>query len=213
MFSDTVKPMGMKLENLPERLREERTRLGMSQSDFGALGGVKKLTQLKYERGMSHPDIGYFLALDGHGIDVGYLLFGKRSPTGRLAALHHLNSRLDDEWVLTVLGEVDIDGLQEAIEDTLPPHAGSPPIAFDPRWIVALIASCPRLADAVDAASALDTKALTSVLVAIEGELSRLGHSLSAEKKSLAAAMLYRVAKGSGRLDPALVQDAIAVAE
>ncbi|MDY9317723.1 transcriptional regulator, partial [Escherichia coli] len=36
-----------------QRLREERERLGLSQVAMSDIGGVKKLTQLRYEKGDS----------------------------------------------------------------------------------------------------------------------------------------------------------------
>ncbi|MCL7660626.1 XRE family transcriptional regulator, partial [Klebsiella pneumoniae] len=41
--------------NIGSRLREERERLGLSQQALGEIGGVKKLTQLNYEKGDRAP--------------------------------------------------------------------------------------------------------------------------------------------------------------
>ncbi|WP_157900283.1 hypothetical protein [Rhodoferax koreensis] len=38
------------------RFRSERDRLTMNQDDFGALGGVRRLTQHLYEQGSRVPD-------------------------------------------------------------------------------------------------------------------------------------------------------------
>lgn len=59
-----------------ERLREERKRLGLSQEAFGALGGVKKLAQIKYEQGKRKPDAQYFEGIAAAGADVAYILTG-----------------------------------------------------------------------------------------------------------------------------------------
>lgn len=61
------------------RLREERERLGLTQPDFGALGGVGKQSQINYESGKRLPDVSYLTALGGHGVDVAYLLTGVES--------------------------------------------------------------------------------------------------------------------------------------
>lgn len=60
------------------RLKEERERKGMSQADFGALGGVGKLAQLNYEKGERSPSAEYLNAIESHGVDVGYLLTGNK---------------------------------------------------------------------------------------------------------------------------------------
>lgn len=68
------------MSGLGERLREERKRLGLSQADFGALGGVKANAQGKYEADERSPDSGYLEGLAAAGIDVLYVLTGKRTP-------------------------------------------------------------------------------------------------------------------------------------
>ncbi len=71
-----------------ERLREERERRALNQADFGALGGVSKLTQLNYEKGYRVPDAHYLTNLRKIGVDVVYLLSGQRDMPneGRLDA-------------------------------------------------------------------------------------------------------------------------------
>ncbi|MBP7242929.1 hypothetical protein [Amaricoccus sp.] len=60
------------------RLREERRRLGLSQSAFGALAGVKKNAQFNYEADRRAADARYLTAAAAHGVDVLYLLTGRR---------------------------------------------------------------------------------------------------------------------------------------
>ncbi len=68
------------MSGLGERLREERKRLGLSQADFGALGGVKANAQGKYEADERSPDAAYLSGLSAAGVDVLYLLTGQRTP-------------------------------------------------------------------------------------------------------------------------------------
>ena len=63
-----------------ERLREERKRLGLNQTDFSAFAAVSTETQSNYERGSRKPDSDYLEALAANGVDVGYLLTGVRMP-------------------------------------------------------------------------------------------------------------------------------------
>lgn len=62
-----------------DRLREERERLGLSQSAMGEIGGVKKLTQLNYEKGSRFPDASYLASLAKFGLDVQYVVTGIRA--------------------------------------------------------------------------------------------------------------------------------------
>lgn len=67
--------------SIGERLKAERERLGLNQTDFGALGGVQKQAQLKYERGDRNPDSAYLASVSEAGVDVLYVLTGRRSVT------------------------------------------------------------------------------------------------------------------------------------
>lgn len=67
--------------SMGDRLREERQRLGLNQTEFGAIGGVTKKTQMLYESGDRHPDAAYLAAVTQAGVDVLFVLMGKRSFT------------------------------------------------------------------------------------------------------------------------------------
>ena len=61
------------------RLREERERLGLSQTELGEAGGVRKQAQHLYETGARQPDMAYLSAIATAGADVLYILTGRRS--------------------------------------------------------------------------------------------------------------------------------------
>lgn len=64
----------------PERVRLERERLGLSQTDFGRLGGVSKMAQWQYEAGKHWPTLEYVERLRAGGeVDVVYLVTGQRA--------------------------------------------------------------------------------------------------------------------------------------
>lgn len=63
-----------------ERLRAERTRLGLKQEDFAQIGGVNRNTQGSYERGERTPDLAYLAAVASAGVDVMYVVTGNRLP-------------------------------------------------------------------------------------------------------------------------------------
>ncbi|WP_110947524.1 helix-turn-helix domain-containing protein [Pseudomonas bohemica] len=60
------------------RLREERTRLKLSQSALGAVGGVETNAQGNYESGARSPKTDYLLRILGAGVDINYVLTGSR---------------------------------------------------------------------------------------------------------------------------------------
>lgn len=71
--------------NIGGRIREERERLGFTQPAFGAVGGVQKLAQLKYEKGERFPGADYLAAVAKVGADVQYIVTGEHC-SGALSA-------------------------------------------------------------------------------------------------------------------------------
>jgi len=61
------------------RLKAERARLGMTQTDFAALAGAVYKTQANYESGLRTPDAAYLAAVAVYGVDVSYVVTGVRS--------------------------------------------------------------------------------------------------------------------------------------
>lgn len=69
------------MSHLGRRLREERERLGLTQEQFAAIGGIKKRAQVRYESGDRAPDAGYLLRLaasEDPQVDIQYVLSGVR---------------------------------------------------------------------------------------------------------------------------------------
>lgn len=52
------------------RLKEERERLGLSLSDFGSLGQVNRMTQMRYETGSNFPTVEYMHRLGQHEVNT-----------------------------------------------------------------------------------------------------------------------------------------------
>jgi transcriptional regulator with XRE-family HTH domain len=63
------------------RLREERKRLGLTQQEFAALGGIASNAQAHYEAGERQPKAGYLIGVAAAGVDILYVLLGQRTPT------------------------------------------------------------------------------------------------------------------------------------
>lgn len=66
------------MTDIGTRLRDERIRLGLSQTEFGNYGGVRKNTQSKYESNERAPDALYLANVAKHGVDVQYVITGVR---------------------------------------------------------------------------------------------------------------------------------------
>jgi transcriptional regulator with XRE-family HTH domain len=75
------------------RLREERTRLKLSQSALGTLGGVETNAQGNYESGARSPKADYLLRVAEAGVDIYYVLTGARSRPGDSVAQALLPTR------------------------------------------------------------------------------------------------------------------------
>lgn len=64
------------------RLRDERLDKRLNQIDFGKLASVSENSQTAYEKGRTPPPVTYLLRLEQHGVDIGYVLTGRRSDGG-----------------------------------------------------------------------------------------------------------------------------------
>ena len=70
------------MDEVGQRVREERLRLGATQDDWASATGVHRNSQRAYEQGRTTPTIEYVLKLGQLGADVGYLMTGHRSKDG-----------------------------------------------------------------------------------------------------------------------------------
>lgn len=68
-----------------DRLKEERKRLKLNQELFATHGGVKRDAQINYENGSRKPDSAYIEAIASIGVDVLYVVTGRREA-GALSA-------------------------------------------------------------------------------------------------------------------------------
>lgn len=68
------------MSSIGERLVEERKRFRLNQADFAALAECARNTQANYERDERYPDAKYLSAIAEKGVDVLYVLTGRRTP-------------------------------------------------------------------------------------------------------------------------------------
>lgn len=83
------------------RLVEERERLGLTQTEMAKRGGVAFRTYCDYESGKSEPRASFFADASVHGLDVQYVVTGKRST---------IAMRPDEELVLSGYRRLDEKG-------------------------------------------------------------------------------------------------------
>lgn len=69
----------MEVAGIGKRLREERERLQLSQEQLAAIAGTNRITPSRYEGGTHLPTIGFLAAVAEAGVDVEYVLGGKRN--------------------------------------------------------------------------------------------------------------------------------------
>ena len=60
------------------RLKEERKRLSMNQTQLAKIGNVSKRTQINYESGRRAPNSNYLNAIADSGVDIQYIITGNR---------------------------------------------------------------------------------------------------------------------------------------
>lgn len=68
--------------SLGERIRRERKQKGLSQTVFGELASVTKRSQILYEGGQRVPRADYLVSLEAMGVDLYYVLTGRKSSGG-----------------------------------------------------------------------------------------------------------------------------------
>lgn len=90
------------MTSISQRLKEQRNLLSLNQTDFAAIGGVTKKTQMIYEKGTTSPTGVYLSAIAAAGADVNYILTGNKfvpldAPASEHVPKEMLGSRLASE--------------------------------------------------------------------------------------------------------------------
>lgn len=76
------------------RLKSERTRLEMSQEAFSKAAGVSKRALIEWEKGATFPSAGVLEALSGIGVDILYVVTGRREGAAQGMSQASANSLL-----------------------------------------------------------------------------------------------------------------------
>jgi transcriptional regulator with XRE-family HTH domain len=67
---------------IKNKLKSERLKLGLSQKNLAAIGGVSVKSQCMYENGSRFPDTRYLTRVAATGIDIQYVVTGQRLGDG-----------------------------------------------------------------------------------------------------------------------------------
>lgn len=104
-----------------DRLKQERERLGLSMHDFGLLGEVNRVTQMRYETSVNYPTVEYMHKLGQRGVNTLFIETGVHS----------------DDWVFMT----DCAAFAQAIDlvdELMRLHDFKPPADFRVRSILSV---------------------------------------------------------------------------
>lgn len=188
-------------DNINERIRAERERLGLSQAAAAEKMGVSRTTQVNYETGKRKADSDYLFALGKLGADVGYVLFGERSTAANLYVLaaHRVLPLVAERAKINTTALLGILGM--AAEDEAYLWKGS-------HSGLLLRNKFSPLVDALFENSDLLGEAFTCV----REELTEMNIELHNAKKADVILALYEDFKEIGRVDKRLAKRLIKVA-
>jgi len=188
--------------NIGERLANQRKELGKSQAAFAKLVGISLSSQKRYESGERIPDVEYLAAIAPFGINIDYVLNGGDS-SGRVA-------RDSSEAPIESIFAIPHGGLTQALAASLVNELDG---GFDPfKYFFELTKVSSIFRHAADRYASLDTSLLSLILEGIEASSANAKHQLPAAKKAAVASTLYRAFKASGKIDQALIEDAVSLA-
>ncbi|HUW27582.1 MAG TPA: helix-turn-helix transcriptional regulator [Sulfuriferula sp.] len=195
------------MSDIGDRIKSERERLGLSQEAFGAIGGVKKLAQLNYEKGKRSPTGEYFECLrQSKDIDVNYIVTGMKTGPEWDDALAHRYVLVNMATAIGInysdLGRVcDLALLQEK-QARLNEE-------FDPSEVVKMVHD---LVNSSAKMAGIDAELLALILEKVEAAVDKFNSKIPAKKKARAVAMFYRTFMSSGKVDQKTIEETIALA-
>ncbi len=106
------------VSDIGARLKEERERLGVSQTRMGEIGSVGKTTQINYEKGVYSPDATYLAAIAAEGVDVLYVLTGARAQISEEGLNEREKAVLTNYRSLPEDDQLSVQRLTHALKET-----------------------------------------------------------------------------------------------
>ncbi len=207
-----------------KRIAEARKNKGLSQSAFAELVGVSFSSQRRYEDGRSDPDTSYLDSLRKHGVDVEYVISGraKQSTKGydhetlaefglALAKKYQISPEelrdLSDQVSDAMNGIEEPDSMEMGAIDRRVSSYEAAFFVHTSEFFTKRL----RSQESGDS-TALDALLLTTVIDGLEKALASNSKLLEPKKKAQAITMLYRAFKASGKVDPAMIEEAVKLA-
>lgn len=201
--------------DIGNRLREERELLCLSQALFAGKVGISRMSQVNYESGKRSPDASYLLAAYEAGVDVGYVITGKRSEAPdfyRMATVLVLESiQLRTGFAEDILSFV-IELLAEAAADSWLADRAEMLTRPDVQWDMTQWIGLAELR-ALTAALFENARLLRDVFGAVNSSLVFDGPKrLSGQRRLSLVLMLFRAFRTTGNVDQDVVDEAVTLA-
>lgn len=111
---------GERILTIGERLKEERGRLGLTQTAIADAARVTKNTQINYEKDARSPDASYLAAVAALGVDVLYVLTGQRTPRVEEGLSEREQAVLDNFRALPEEDKASVQRLTHALKESKP---------------------------------------------------------------------------------------------
>lgn len=102
--------------DLGERLKSERERLGLNQTDFAALAGASKHAQINWEKGVASPNAAALAAWSEAGVDVLYVVTGRVTAQSNASLTPHLTGRSDLVAPAAGVPQIDAERLARILD-------------------------------------------------------------------------------------------------
>lgn len=212
------------MTGLGKRLAEERKRLGLSQSAFADLIGVSFSSQRRYEDGRSSPDTLYLDSLRKHGVNVEYVISGRAKQS---AKGYNPDTLVEFGLAVAKLYQIspeELNGLAHSVSEAMKGERSlirwkCGPSRNGLHLMRQLFLGTPRSfskrlksIQATGDDAALDALLLAKVISGLESALTCEQKCLEPRKKAQAMVMLYRAFKTSGKVDQAMIEEAVKLA-
>ncbi|WP_338487326.1 helix-turn-helix transcriptional regulator [Pseudomonas trivialis] len=96
------------MKEIGRRLKQERQRMGLTLQRLAEIGGVTAAEQRRYELSESMPAADYLAALASHGMDVVYVVTGKKQAVVNMS-WEEAQALLDSRAIADDLFQNDAD--------------------------------------------------------------------------------------------------------
>ncbi len=207
--------------NVGERLIQERKKLGLTQTAFAKQIGVSLSSQKRYELGVREPDISYMERALKLGVDISYLLTGKRSSDQVDFGVIDYEAALFGA-LAKLLGftKAELSVIKKHIDRSMESesyrnlHPNDSLLVHDDMLLIAvseLLNKKLKEKEFKNITCEVDFLMLSDILEKIELIQQKQNVSLSPFKKARAVVMLYRSFKIDGKIDIDMINDTVAI--